>query len=235
MVFASDAEQSLAQAVAGLVYGNPFLPERLEAERAALGDAFDPAGTLWHTRVEPERTPNVVRIGERVAAGVERARERIAGGTRVNAEARALYDALVLYALYDRYQAEFYRLVTDPTAATRRVAFFGSFATDLARDAFVDPTGPATPAEVAHLFACFFQVRRAFHHIFGNILGTSAAVTRLRAAVWQSIFTHDHGRYRRTLYARMGDIPTLITGPSGTGKSQASHCTSFRMFGTHSG
>jgi DNA-binding NtrC family response regulator len=36
--------------------------------------------------------------------------------------------------------------------------------------------------------------------------------------VWQSIFTHDMQRYRRTLYARMGEFATLITGPSGTGK-----------------
>ena len=40
----------------------------------------------------------------------------------------------------------------------------------------------------------------------------------LRASVWQSIFTHDMRRYRRTLYSRMGDFATLITGPSGTGK-----------------
>src|SRR2546429_7883924 len=44
------------------------------------------------------------------------------------------------------------------------------------------------------------------------------AAARLRAAVWQSIFTHDIRRYQRTLYERMGDFTTLITGPSGTGK-----------------
>jgi len=36
--------------------------------------------------------------------------------------------------------------------------------------------------------------------------------------VWQSIFTHDMRRYHRSLYARMGEFATLITGPSGTGK-----------------
>jgi transcriptional regulator with PAS, ATPase and Fis domain len=40
----------------------------------------------------------------------------------------------------------------------------------------------------------------------------------LRGSIWQSIFTHDIRRYRRTLFARMGEFATLITGPSGTGK-----------------
>jgi transcriptional regulator with GAF, ATPase, and Fis domain len=38
------------------------------------------------------------------------------------------------------------------------------------------------------------------------------------AAAWQSIFTHNMQRYRKNLYERMGDITTLIIGPSGTGK-----------------
>jgi DNA-binding NtrC family response regulator len=61
-------------------------------------------------------------------------------------------------------------------------------------------------------------VRRAFHHIYANIVGESAPARHLRAAVWQSIFTQDPRRYRRALYTRLGDIPTLVTGPSGTGK-----------------
>ncbi len=69
-----------------------------------------------------------------------------------------------------------------------------------------------------HLFAWGFQIRRSFHHTFRQIYGGSMPAARLRAAVWQSIFTHDSARYRRALYDRMEDIPTLITGESGTGK-----------------
>jgi len=61
-------------------------------------------------------------------------------------------------------------------------------------------------------------VRRAFSFIFSNLVGRSEAAARVRAAAWQSIFTHDMRRYRRSLYSRMGDLPTLITGASGTGK-----------------
>ena len=72
-----------------------------------------------------------------------------------------------------------------------------------------DPIGP---------FALGFQARRAFHHIFRQILGDSLPAARLRASVWQSIFTYDARRYREHLYDRMADMPTLITGESGTGK-----------------
>src|SRR5260370_742497 len=57
--------------------------------------------------------------------------------------------------------------------------------------------------------------------IFRDIIGSWLAAARLRASVWQSIFTHDMRRYQRTLYQRMGDFATLITGPSGTGKELA--------------
>ncbi|MFH0947288.1 MAG: sigma 54-interacting transcriptional regulator, partial [Planctomycetota bacterium] len=69
-----------------------------------------------------------------------------------------------------------------------------------------------------HLFAFFFQLNRAFVNIYHCIIGGSAAAAALRSTIWQSIFTHDLRRYRRSLYLRMGDISTLITGPSGTGK-----------------
>jgi DNA-binding NtrC family response regulator len=68
------------------------------------------------------------------------------------------------------------------------------------------------------LFASAFQIRRAFHNIFQSLVGGSAPMARLRAAIWQSIFTHDLARYRRGLHARMADFATLVTGPSGTGK-----------------
>ena len=72
-----------------------------------------------------------------------------------------------------------------------------------------------------HVFACLFQVQRAFHHIFGSIIGRSSAAARLRGSVWQSIFTHDMGRYLHALYGDMADVTTLVIGPSGTGKELA--------------
>ena len=71
---------------------------------------------------------------------------------------------------------------------------------------------------LGHVFAGFFQIRRAFQNIFNFIIGRSRPAAQLRAAVWESIFTHDMRRYRRVLFDRMADYTTLITGPSGTGK-----------------
>jgi hypothetical protein len=48
----TESESTFARAVGQLIAGNPFRPERLEAERAALGEAFDPAGSLWHSPCE---------------------------------------------------------------------------------------------------------------------------------------------------------------------------------------
>ena len=48
-----------------------------------------------------------------------------------------------------------------------------------------------------HLFALGYQIRRAFENTFRGIYGGSMPAAELRAAVWQSIFTHDMERYAR--------------------------------------
>ena len=76
----------------------------------------------------------------------------------------------------------------------------------------------------------FFQIRRAFYHIFEFIIGTSPAANRLRARIWQSIFTHDMARYQRSLFNRIGDIVTFITGPSGSGKELVARAIGLSRF-----
>ena len=90
----------------------------------------------------------------------------------------------------------------------------------LAATPLLAPTVSPLPAqpEPVHLLAILFQIARAYHQIHASILGTSDAAIELRAAVWESIFTHDVMRYQRSLYRHMADLTTLVTGPSGTGK-----------------
>jgi hypothetical protein len=213
-----EGDATTARAIGTLATGNPFLPARLEAERAALGDAYDPAGTLWHSPDEPEPAPNVARLAVHATALADAARARLQTGARPRADELRLYEDLVLYVLYERHQGALFAWFRARPAPTGRAPLFDHVRRDLAH--YLEVRGAASPLheQAGHVFAGFYQVRRAFHHIHANILGESGPARALRAAVWQSIFTRDGRRYRRALYARMGDIATLITGPSGTGK-----------------
>ena len=217
VVFLEDPDRQLAEAISRLAYCNPFLPERIEFERQALGDAFVPGGTLWHAAGLPEPPPNVGALRERAAALVERLAARLAAQARPSAAALSLYEDVVIYLLFARYDEDFYGLI-DERAATAPVAFYRKFRQDVERLLQTPRARLVADRDVPHLFAGFFQIRRAFHYIFHNIIGNSPPIVRLRATVWQSIFTRDIRRYRRSLYQRMGDVATLITGPSGSGK-----------------
>lgn len=207
----SDRERTLLEAVSRLAYGNPFGTERLTWERQALGSEFTPFDVVWHARGDAVN-PNLLRIAPKAEELAISLKERLAG-KRTSREELGLYRDLVSYVLYGRYQERFFSLIKDPKAGERRAAFsfYREFAEDIAW--FTDE-----PIDAAHLFACFFQIRRAFHFTFRSIVGGSLPAARLRAQVWQSIFTHDLRRYQRSLYRTLGDVTTLVTGPSGTGK-----------------
>ena len=216
MALLTDSERDFAAAVSHLVYVNPFVPERIEWERRALGAEHIPFDAVWHSRGDAAgENPNEARIVERSAALVERSRERLAGKAPAAPEEVELYRDAVLHLLYYRYQERFNAALA--TAGRRPdFSFYSEFAADCER--LLAPGRRRLQLDPAHLFACFFQVRRAFRFTFHSIVGGSLPVARLRAQVWQSIFTHDLRRYQRSLYQRLGDVTTLVTGPSGTGK-----------------
>ena len=189
-----------AREIGELVYANPFTEERIELERRILGDAYIASQPFWSLMPDPQRRSNIDLIAEKCAALVER---HEGAGTRAPED-------VAVYFLYERHRDAFLDFIEHGQPG-QRVAFYERFRNDVIRHI-------GDRADAAHLFACFFQVRRAFHHIFRNIIGRSASAAKLRAAVWQSIFTHDMRRFRRSVYARLGDVPALITGPTGTGK-----------------
>src|ERR1019366_6537040 len=99
-----------------------------------------------------------------------------------------------------------------------RWRFYNEFLAEWRHFLVIDGVTFPNERDARHTFACFRQIQRAFDITFRDIIGSSLPAAQLRGAVWQSIFTHDMRRYRRTLYARVGEFATLITGPSGTGK-----------------
>jgi DNA-binding NtrC family response regulator len=77
---------------------------------------------------------------------------------------------------------------------------------------------PLRPPPPEHVFAMALQRLRAHHHLTSSIIGSSRPAAELRAGVWCSIFTHDLRAYESDLYESLDEVPTLITGPTGTGK-----------------
>jgi transcriptional regulator with AAA-type ATPase domain len=212
--FMSAKERQLATDLSELARCNPFLPERIARERNVLGPSFEEVSSVWSKTLDREN-PNVVKIAARAESLARTLKQRLQKGSRPTRDDVQVYQEVVFYLLYDRFEA---KLENAMTAA--EIDFYSDFAAQ-AR-AYLSPL-PGTlagnvSAELPHWFAFLFQVRRASHHIFDFIVGTSLPAARLRAAAWQSIFTHDLRRYRRSLFGKMADVATLITGPSGTGK-----------------
>ena len=219
------SERASAQALGRLAYENPFTPARIAVERAALGPDFSESGPVWTADAGDQpppdfaaERPNVVLLRERAIALTERCATKLSAGKRPSEQDLGVYEDLALYALFAKYEGHFYGLSVHSGSDTPRMSFYREFARDFER--WLRPAGVELSVRFApeHVFAVFFQVRRAFHYIFRVILGRSPAAARLRAAAWQSVFTHDLRRYHDGLYRRMHDVPTLVTGATGTGK-----------------
>jgi transcriptional regulator with AAA-type ATPase domain len=221
MLFESPADFAFATAVSRLAYCNPFLPERIECERDVLGDQFVETDAVWSVASDWDGDRANISVIEKRADGlVESIRRRLVDGIAASEDELRLYENLAAYRLFYRVH-KFLENVTSGKIAKPQLEIAAQFEV-FQKEArhLLNIPGVTLPIayEPAHLFAIFFQVRRAFHHIFSNIVGTSMFAAKLRASIWQSLFTHDMARYWRLLYDRMNDLTTLITGPSGTGK-----------------
>jgi len=205
-------ERSFLENLSRLATANPFLPERIELEREILKDDFEEVSPVWSKRLD-RQNPNVVKVEARAEAMANPIRTRLASGGKPSASDARLYEELVFYILYYRFEEDFGRAMGEPA-----VRFYEPFCREALRLMSPPAVFMRIESELPHWFAFLFQIRRASHHIFEFIVGSSYPAARLRAAIWQSIFTHDLRRYRRALFDRMADVSTLVTGPSGTGK-----------------
>ncbi|MEZ5364034.1 MAG: sigma-54 factor interaction domain-containing protein [Bryobacterales bacterium] len=226
----TDNERAFLEVVSQLLDCNPFSPDRPRLEKQALGDAYVEGETVWTYRAtEPQRTyANALALARRGSEIAIAVRDRLAGGEKGSPEELRLYEDAVLHHLYWKL-AERFLVDESSDGGSFSAPFYSEFLRDW--NDFFHVSNREAP-DAAHTFAVFFQIRRAFRHIFTKIIGGSAASTRLRVAVWQSIFTHDMRRYRRSLYHRMGDFTTLITGPSGTGKELVARAIAYSRYWT---
>src|SRR5262245_66680956 len=81
--FLAAKERSFLDAVSRLAYCNPFLPERVECERAALGDEFVEGEAVWSLSVDqPEEIrANVIRIVRQLEPLATELRARLSSAT----------------------------------------------------------------------------------------------------------------------------------------------------------
>jgi transcriptional regulator with AAA-type ATPase domain len=206
-------ERRFLSAVASLGYCNPFLPDRIPIEKSALGAEFESSGPVWSVSViDPETPrPNLVAIHRKLGPVLETVREQFSSASELDEEDLRIYEESVHYFLYGRYDKQF-------RSATVKCSFYADFLGEWNHFCRIPAKQWTSELNPAHVFACYRQIERAFQLIFDNIVGHSMPGAELRASIWQSIFTHDMRRYRRTMYRKMSEFPTLITGPSGTGK-----------------
>src|SRR5262245_45147591 len=213
MALFEPAEWSFAETAADLVTTNPFHPGWILKQRRLLGQAardvgevysWQPGWGLWGSR---PNYPDVAQLGDRIDELGDRLRRRLHDGVSATDRELGQYETLSLYRLYRKYGATLDRSID---AAVRRDGrkldrsgkgqgegpndvkrMWDDFRRDHA--ALFDINGHDFPLKLGpeHLFACFFLLRRAFYHIFFNIVGTSRPVALLRVAVWESIVTHD--------------------------------------------
>ncbi|VGO12975.1 Transcriptional regulatory protein GlrR [Pontiella desulfatans] len=193
--------------VAEAAFSNPFSDKRVEIDRQIVG-ADDTVH--WEATLEPL----LRKLGEHI-----RSLEK-AGGIVINRdgneEVRAIAVSILFY-VFHRYMERFDSLIVEQVKAgdeSCRAPFAYQCLEDLTRYGFEH-------ADACRYVAIFYQVRRAYFFISKGLVGESPCMKRLRAQLWDNIFTHDISWYEGCLWNRMEDFSTLLLGETGTGKGAA--------------
>ncbi len=195
--------QRLAEAIFQLGRINPFSDARAQWEREALGEdeASDVRAAL--AEVADELADYLRQILSRQAA-TPREREWYAG--------------VVFYTLRQRYRSalvESWEARAGDGEPPPPLTVYDDFLRDY--EGYFRVCGPPMPEveTAAHLFACADQIARTEQALDSSMVGDSLPVRRLRAAVWQSVFTFDALRHRRFLYKALERAPILVRSPAG--------------------
>ena len=101
-------DREFLAAVGRLGFANPFLPERIELERAILGRQFIAGEAVWSVQhVHEQPSQNLLRISAQACTAVDRIREQIAADHALRADDLQLYSDAALYVLITSNLAAF--------------------------------------------------------------------------------------------------------------------------------
>ena len=210
-------ETRKAKALAELAFSNPFLERRTELEGEVLGSTGRRPPMYKRLGLTPQEAfPQLASLGAEAQKLATTARQRLVDGREAGDAELRLYQDVSFYWLYNKYAVNLD--VTGPRTPDVSPDFWDRFHEDYHFFLNFPRRQFAREGNPARVLAIFVQIWRAFRNIFDYLLGASRPVTELRGSVWQSIFTHDLRRYGTRLFETLPDVPTLITGPSGTGK-----------------
>ncbi len=203
----SAQDREFFAALANVVFGNPFTPQRAE-----LIVRLVPGVPLGDMTTHREALAKVV--GPRLAPWLSEGAPAL---QRLGAEDRRLLEPPLLYVAYHRFVPQLDALIE------RQAGQGGApIAVPFGNDAIAELVRGGFPEERAvRYFAMFFQLRRAFYFILGSLAGQCESMRRLREALWNNVFTHDMRDYEAALWNRMEDFSTLLLGETGTGKGSA--------------
>ncbi len=216
-----EKQRARLEALGKIAFCNPFSAEREKLELQVLGrGAVSPQERDEHDERYSPFLDEILAISAQALVG---ARNRRSLDQRYSERDEELYRNLFFVWTYHEWIPVLDDIIANSAENTTRKELnaykrfqerYGEWAPRFWREV------PECHPE--RLFASYFQIRRAFYHIFRFIIGRSARVNQLRRRVWESIFTVDMLRYQRVLTNRMHNMHTLVTGPSGSGKELVS-------------
>ena len=193
--------------VASAAFSNPFSEERIAIDRRIVG-ADETVG--WTAMLDP--------LLGRLEENIQALRE--SGGVAIDRDGGEDVRAIgisILFHVYHRYTTRFDALIeeqVDAGDASCRAPFASECMNELAGYGFSRP-------EACRYVGIFYQIRRAYYFISKGLVGESPGMRRLRARLWENVFTHEIAWYERSLWNRMEDFSTLLLGETGTGKGAA--------------
>ena len=206
----------LLENIHSLAFVNPFAEQRDEIEKAILSQMG------WTENLQ-ETNPKFTKEFNQVLHWVEQVEQSLLSGmvkgyeSVVRGEQMA---SLAYFSLYHEHVDDLDALIkSEESDLTANRKLFKKIESGIKkRRPLVSGGRSAMWEKPEHLFACFYQLRRAFLCLFNEIVGWSEPVRALRVRVWESVFTKDMLSYQQWMYESVGRFPTLILGPTGSGK-----------------